>query len=464
MIVVMEVYMETYSRKKTVWQRLGAEERKVVTDYCEGYKAFLDVARTERLAASEIIRQAEAHGFVPVYSVKELAPGDKVYWNQKGKSVVLAVIGEKPVHEGIKIVGSHLDSPRLDLKGNPLHEQDGLVYFRTHYYGGIKKYQWTTIPLALCGVVFTKDGKKVEINIGLKDDDPIFYISDLLIHMAQDQMKKTLADGITGEQLQAIIGSNSDDGETAKDAIYKLLKDTYGIEEEDLATAELELVPATKSRDVGFDRSLIASYGQDDRVCSYANMQALFDAKPGTYTQAALLTDKEEIGSYGNTGMESSYFVKFVMKLLSLQGAGSLLDFYETMENSEMLSADVNSCLDPMFPEVTEKDNSSLCGYGIALTKFTGARGKSGSNDANAEFMHKIRTIFNENDVAWQIGELGKVDQGGGGTIAFMMADWGCEVVDCGTAMLSMHAPYDLLSKADAYETWKAYKAFFESK
>lgn len=460
----MEVYMETYSRKKTVWQRLGTEERKAVIDYCEGYKTFLDVARTERLAAAEIIRQAEAHGFQPVYSMKELKAGDKVYWNQKGKSVVLAVIGEKPVHEGIKIVGSHLDAPRLDLKGNPLHEQDGLVYFRTHYYGGIKKYQWTTIPLALCGVVFTKDGKKVEINIGLKDDDPIFYISDLLIHMAQDQMKKTLADGVTGEQLQAIIGSNSEDGETAKDAIYKLLKDTYGIEEEDLAAAELELVPATKSRDVGFDRSLIASYGQDDRVCSYANMQALFDAKPGTYTQAALLTDKEEIGSYGNTGMESSYFVKFVMKLLSLQGAGTLLDFYETMENSEMLSADVNSCLDPMFPEVTEKDNSSLCGYGIALTKYTGARGKAGSNDANAEFMHKVRTIFNENDVAWQIGELGKVDQGGGGTIAFMMADWGCEVVDCGTSMLSMHAPYDLLSKADAYETWKAYKAFFESK
>ena len=456
--------METYSRKKTVWQRLGAEERKAVMDYCEGYKAFLDTARTERLAASEIIARAEAQGFVPVYSVKELAPGDKVYWNQKGKSVILAVIGEKPVHEGIKIVGSHLDAPRLDLKGNPLHEQDGLVYFRTHYYGGIKKYQWTTIPLALCGVVFTKDGKKIDINIGLKEDDPIFYISDLLIHMAQDQMKKTLADGVTGEQLQAIIGSNSDDGETAKDAIYKLLKETYGIEEEDLATAELELVPATKSRDVGFDRSLIASYGQDDRVCSYANMQALFDAKPGTYTQAALLTDKEEIGSYGNTGMESSYFVKFVMKLLALQGAGTLLDFYETMENSEMLSADVNSCLDPMFPEVTEKDNSSLCGYGIALTKYTGARGKSGSNDANAEFMHKVRTIFNENDVAWQIGELGKVDQGGGGTIAFMMADWGCEVVDCGTSMLSMHAPYDLLSKADAYETWKAYKAFFESK
>lgn len=456
--------METYSRTKSVWQRLSQEERAQVLSYCEGYKAFLDTARTERLAASEIIARAEAKGFRPVYDMKELRPGDKVYWNQKGKSVILAVIGTEPVHSGIKIVGSHIDAPRLDLKANPVHESDGLVYFRTHYYGGIKKYQWTCVPLALCGVVFTKDGKKVEINIGLKDDDPIFYITDLLIHMAQDQMKKTLADGVTGEQLQALIGSNSDEDQTPKEAIMKLLKDTYGIEEEDFAAAELELVPAMKSRDVGLDRSLIASYGQDDRVCSYANMEAIFDAKPGALTQAALLTDKEEIGSYGNTGMESSYFVKFVMKLLALQGQGSLLDFYETMENSEMLSADVNSCLDPMFPEVSEKDNSALLGYGISLTKYGGARGKAGSNDANAEFLQKIRTIFNEVGVAWQIGELGKVDQGGGGTIAFMMADWGAEVVDCGTAMLSMHAPYDLVSKADAYETYKAYKAFFESK
>lgn len=456
--------METYSRTKSVWQRLSQEERAQVLSYCEGYKAFLDTARTERLAASEIIARAEAKGFRPVYDMKELRPGDKVYWNQKGKSVILAVIGTEPVHSGIKIVGSHIDAPRLDLKANPVHESDGLVYFRTHYYGGIKKYQWTCVPLALCGVVFTKDGKKVEINIGLKDDDPIFYITDLLIHMAQDQMKKTLADGVTGEQLQALIGSNSDEDQTPKEAIMKLLKDTYGIEEEDFAAAELELVPAMKSRDVGLDRSLIASYGQDDRVCSYANMEAIFDAKPGALTQAALLTDKEEIGSYGNTGMESSYFVKFVMKLLALQGQGSLLDFYETMENSEMLSADVNSCLDPMFPEVSEKDNSALLGCGISLTKYGGARGKAGSNDANAEFLQKIRTIFNEAGVAWQIGELGKVDQGGGGTIAFMMADWGAEVVDCGTAMLSMHAPYDLVSKADAYETYKAYKAFFESR
>lgn len=455
---------ETYSRTKSVWQRMDETERKAVMDYGEKYKAFLDTARTERLAAKEIIRQAEAKGFKPVYDMKSLKAGDKVYWNQKGKSVILAVIGEEPVHEGIKIVGSHIDSPRLDLKANPVHEQEGVVYFRTHYYGGIKKYQWTCIPLALIGVVYTKDGRKVEINIGLKDSDPVFYISDLLIHMAQDQMKKSLAEGITGEQLQPIIATNSDENQKPKEALMKMFKDTYGIEEEDFAAAELELVPAEKSRDVGFDRSLIASYGQDDRVCSYANLEAILDAKPGVKTQAALLTDKEEIGSYGNTGMESSYFVKFVMKLLSLQGQNTILDFYETMENSEMLSADVNSCLDPMFPEVSEKDNASFLGYGINLTKYGGSRGKAGSNDANAEFLQKIRTIFNEAGVCWQIGELGKVDQGGGGTIAFMMADWGAEVVDCGTAMLSMHAPYDLLSKADAYETYLAYKAFFESK
>lgn len=454
---------ETYSRTKTVWQRMNEEERKATMAYGEDYKEFLDIARTERLAVTEIVKQAEAAGFIPLYDCKELKAGDKVYWNQKGKSVVMAVIGEKSVHDGIKIVGSHLDTPRLDLKGNPVRESDGIVYFRTHYYGGIKKYQWTCVPLALIGVIYTKSGKKVEINIGMKDEDPIFYISDLLIHMAQDQMKKTLAQGITGEQLQAICATHSEENMQAKEVLLKFFKDTYDIEEEDFATAELELVPAMKSRDVGFDRSLIASYGQDDRVCSYANLRAILEAKPGMYTQAALLTDKEEIGSYGNTGMESSYFVKVIMKMLALQGHTSLLDFYEAMENSEMLSADVNSCLDPMFPEVTEKDNSSLLGHGIALTKYTGSRGKSGSNDANAEFMNKVRNIFNKAGVAWQIGELGKVDQGGGGTIAFMMANWGCEVVDCGTSMLSMHSPYDLLSKADAYQTFLAYKAFFES-
>jgi aspartyl aminopeptidase len=455
---------ETYSRTKSVWQRMNEEERKAVMDYGERYKEFLDTARTERLACSEIIRRAEEKGFKPIDSFTSLQPGDKVYMNQRNKSVVLAVIGRQPVHEGLKIVGSHIDSPRLDLKANPVRESEGIVYFRTHYYGGIKKYQWTTIPLALIGVIYRKDGTKVEINVGMKEGDPIFYISDLLIHMAQDQMKKTLAEGITGEQLQAIAFTHSEEDQKPKEAFMKFLKETYGVEEEDFATAELELVPAEKSRDVGFDRSLIAAYGQDDRVCSYANLEAILTAEPGEKTQAALLTDKEEIGSYGNTGMESSYFVKFVMHLLSLQGDKSLLDFYETMDRSEMLSADVNSCLDPMFPEVSEKDNASLLGYGINLTKYGGARGKAGSNDANAEFLQKVRTIFNEAGVCWQIGELGKVDQGGGGTIAFMMADWGAEVVDCGTSMLSMHAPYDLLSKADAYETMLAYKAFFESR
>ena len=338
------------------------------------------------------------------------------------------------------------------------------MYFRTHYYGGIKKYQWPCLPLALVGIIHTKDGRTLEVNIGMDEKDPVFYITDLLIHMAQDQMKKTLADGITGEQLQAIAGIHSEDSQKPKEAVMALLKEKYGIEEEDFTSAELELVPADKSRDAGLDRSLILSYGQDDRVCSYANLTAILNAEPGEYTQVALLTDKEEIGSYGNTGMESSYFTTFVKELLIAAGSYGPAALEKTLAASEVLSADVNSCLDPMFPEVTEKDNSALLGYGICVTKFTGARGKSGSNDANAEYLSKIRGIFNEAGVPWQIGELGKVDQGGGGTIAFMMADWGCEVVDCGTAMLSMHAPMDLVSKADAYTTYLAYKAFFESR
>ena len=454
--------------RKNAWKSCDEAKLAQVNALCADYIKFISDCKTERECVEESIRLAEAAGYKNLNDCIEagtqLKAGDKLYANNMGKTLALFVVGTEPMEKGMHILGAHIDSPRIDVKQNPLYQDEDFALLDTHYYGGIKKYQWTCIPMALIGVVYTRSGKKVEINVGMKDDDPVFYISDLLIHMAQDQMKKTLAQGITGEQLQAICATHSEENLAAKDALMKFFKDTYGIEEEDFATAELELVPATKSRDVGFDRSLIASYGQDDRVCSYANLEAILHAEPGEYTQAALLTDKEEIGSYGNTGMESSYFVKVVMKMLALQGNGSLLEFYETMENSEMLSADVNSCMDPMFPEVTEKDNSSLLGYGIALTKYTGARGKAGSNDANAEFMHKVRTIFNEAGVAWQIGELGKVDQGGGGTIAFMMADWGCEVVDCGTAMLSMHSPYDLLSKADAYETYLAYKAFFESR
>lgn len=450
--------------KKTGFDRLTDEDKQGIQTYAEGYKKFLDESKTERDAVLEIARMAESKGFRAWTRDDTLRPGDKIYRINRHKGIMLAVIGEKSLAEGVRLTAAHLDAPRVDIRTVPLYEDNGMAFFKTHYYGGIKKYQWPCIPLALCGVIYTQKGKKIEVNIGMDENDPVFYITDLLIHMAQDQMKKTMAEGVTGEQLQAIIGSHAGKEEKVKDAILNLLKKTYGITEEDFTTAELELVPAMKSRDVGFDRSLIAAYGQDDRVCSYANLEALLAAKPGTKTQVALFTDKEEIGSYGNTGMMSSYFVKFVMKMLALQGSGALLDFYETMEKSEMLSGDVNSCLDPMFPEVTEKDNSSLCGYGLALTKYTGARGKAGSNDANSEFIQKVRQIFNDGGVAWQIGELGKVDQGGGGTIAFMMADWGCEVVDCGTAMLSMHSPYDLLSKADAYETYLGYKVFFESK
>ena len=374
---------------------------------------------------------------------KVYAPGQKIYFIQEHKAVVAATIGQKPFEEGFRLVIAHIDSPRLDLRPNPLYESNHFSYFKTHYYGGIRKYQWGTIPLAIHGV-----------------------FTDLLPHLGAEQNDRKLSEGIKAEELNVLIGSDAVEDADIKEAVklntLMLLHEKYGVTERDFTRAEIEVVPAHKARDIGFDRSMVGGYGHDDRVDAYPALMAEIETKDPLHTTVCVLTDKEEIGSYGNTGMESSYFVKFVMKLLALQGKDTILDFYETMENSEMLSADVNSCMDPMFAEVSEKDNASFLGYGINLTKYGGARGKSGSNDA--EFLQKIRTIFNEAGVCWQIGELGKVDQGGGGTIAFMMADWGAEVVDCGTAMLSMHAPYDLLSKADAYETYLAYKAFFESK
>ena len=449
---------ETYSRTKSVWQRMDADERQAVMDYGEKYKAFLDVARTERLAADEIIRQAEAAGFKPVYDMDSLKPGDKVYWNQKGKSVILAVIGEEPVHAGIKIVGSHIDSPRLDLKANPVHEQDGIVYFRTHYYGGIKKYQWTCIPLALIGVVYTKDGKKVDINIGLKDDDPIFYVSDLLIHMAQDQMKKTLAEGITGEQLQAIAGTNAEEDLKPKEVFMKMLKDTYGIEEEDFAAAELELVPATKSRDVGFDRSMIGAYGHDDRVCAYPILMAEIDEKSPEYTSVTILADKEETGSNGPTGMNSYFLKDFIEDLADMAGC----KVRHVAANSHCFSADVNAAFDPIYGEVHERRNASYINYGVVVTKYTGARGKAGTNDATAEMMGFARRILDAEHVGWQTGELGKVDQGGGGTVAMYVSQHNIDTVDLGVPVLSMHAPFEVVAKADVYMTYRAMRAFYK--
>lgn len=455
--------MKAFDIEHSAWARFSPEERGQMEAYNVNYRHFLDTARTERLANKEIIRQAKEVGFKALSEYTSLKPGDKVYWDQKGKSAILAVIGSQPITDGMKIVGSHIDCPRLDLKAMPVVEKNKIVYFKTHYYGGILKYQWVCMPLSLIGVVFTADGRQIDVSIGEDPDDPVFYINDLLPHLGKDQAAKKLTEAITGEMLMPIVGTNSTEEKT-KPTILSLLKEKYGIEEEDFASAELEIIPAQKSREVGLDRSMLMSHGHDDRVCSYGNLAAILNAAPGEKTQVALFADKEEIGSVGNTGVHSSYFLDFTAELLALQGQTEELYLRRTLRNSEVLSADVCAALDPVFANAYEENNAAKLGYGICLCKYTGARGKSGSNDANAEFLAKVRQIFNTNNVPWQIGELGKVDQGGGGTIAYIMADWGCDVVDCGVAMLSMHAPLELVAKADAYCGYLAYKAFFESK
>lgn len=455
--------MKPFDMEHSAWARFSPEERGQMEAYSVNYRHFLDTARTERLANKEILRQAKAAGFKALSEYTSLQPGDKVYWDQKGKSVILAVIGSKPIVEGMKIVGSHIDCPRLDLKAMPVVEKNKIVYFKTHYYGGLLKYQWVCMPLSLIGVVFTADGRQIDVSIGEDPEDPVFYINDLLPHLGKDQAAKKLSEAITGEMLMPIVGTNSTEEKT-KPTILSLLKDKYGIEEEDFASAELEIIPAQKSREVGLDRSMLMSHGHDDRVCSYGNLAAILAAAPGEKTQVALFADKEEIGSVGNTGVHSSYFLDFAAELLALQGHTEELYLRRMLRSSEVLSADVCAALDPVFASAYEENNAAKLGYGICLCKYTGARGKSGSNDANAEFLVKVRQIFNSSNVPWQIGELGKVDQGGGGTIAYIMADWGCDVVDCGVAMLSMHAPLELVAKADAYSGYLAYKAFFESK
>lgn len=455
--------MKAFDTENSVWARFSEEERLDMEAYSTSYRHFLDTARTERLANKEILRQAAAAGFQPLSSFTTLKAGDKVYWDQKGKSVILAVIGTEPLEKGLKIIGSHIDCPRLDLKPMPLVEQNKVVYFKTHYYGGLKKYQWVCLPLSLVGVVYTADGSRIDVSIGEDPDDPVLFINDILPHLGKDQNEKKLGEAIEGEQLMPLVGTNSTEEKT-KPAILSLLKDKYGIDEEDFTSAELEIIPAVKSRDVGLDRSLIMSHGHDDRVCSYGNLKAILDATPGAKTQVALFADKEEIGSVGNTGVHSSYFPDFVAELLALQGHTEEIWLRRTLRNSQVLSADVTAALDPVFAGVYDETNSARLGYGICINKYTGARGKSGSSDANAEFLSTVRQIFNAAGVPWQVGELGKVDMGGGGTIAYIMADWGCDVVDCGVAMLSMHAPLEIVAKADAYSGYLAYKAFFESK
>jgi len=455
---------------KSAWEKISDEEFKLTFDLCERYKSFLNKAKTEREFVDETEKLAKSKGYIAIEelinSQKKLEPGMKVYSIGRNKTVVLAVIGEDSIEKGVNIVGAHIDSPRIDLKPNPMYEENDMVFLKTHYYGGIKKYQWVTIPLAMHGVVVKRDGSVVNIKIGEDANDTVFTITDLLPHLASEQMQKKMSEGITGEGLNILSGSIPYKDEKVKDKvklnILNILNEKYGIVEEDLISAELEMVPKFDAVDVGFDKSMIGAYGQDDRVCAFTALEAILDTDKVKRTAVCILTDKEEIGSMGNTGAQSSFFVNFIADLCSLS-----VDNYNDiilrrcLSNSKMLSADVNAAIDPTYENVYEKRNSSFLGRGIVLQKYTGARGKSGASDANAEFVGEIRKLFNDNNVVWQSAELGKVDQGGGGTIAQFIANLNVDVIDCGVAILSMHSPFEVASKVDVYMAYKAYKTFY---
>jgi aspartyl aminopeptidase len=449
---------------KNAWKE--ANNLDDIMKYSKEYMHFLDVGKTERESAREIVRIAQENGFVSLQeamSKKSISPGDKIYEVNKDKGVALFVIGSEDIEKGMRVLGGHIDAPRIDLKPNPLYEDGEMAFFKTHYYGGIKKYQWTTIPLSLHGVVILNAGSKVDISIGEDDNDPVFCITDLLIHLAGDQMQKKLGEGITGEGLNLLVGHiplKDEEKEAVKCNILKLLNEKYNMAECDFLTAELEIVPAGRARDLGFDRSMVLAYGHDDRVCSYAGVKAVIEAQNPKYTAVGLFVDKEEVGSMGNTGMQSRFFENSVAELINLQTDYCELKLKRALANSKVLSADVCNGFDPNYPDVVDKRNSAFMGKGVVLTKYTGSRGKGGCSDANAEFFAEVRRIFNDNNVIWQIAELGKVDQGGGGTIAYILANYGAEVIDCGVGVLNMHAPYEVVSKADVYEMYKGYKAF----
>lgn len=435
-----------------------------VMAYSDEYMDFLNKGKTERQCVKEIENLAIKKGFKKIEEVSEVKPGDKIYCINRNKNIALFIIGKQDIEKGLKIIGSHIDSPRLDLKPNPLYEDDNMGYFKTHYYGGIKKYQWVTIPLALYGVVVLNDGSSVEISIGDEEDAPVFCVTDLLPHLAAKQKQKTLADGIEGEDLNVLIGSipNEDsEKDKVKQNILNLLNSKYNLTEEDFISAEIEVVPAGKARNVGFDKSMILSYGHDDRVCSFAAVKAILDTENPEYTVSAFCADKEETGSNGNTGMHSRFYENTVAELINLQTTYSDLKLRRAFSNSKVLSADVNAGYDPNYSSVYEKNNSCHVGCGVCISKYTGSRGKSGTSDANAEFVGEIRKIFNDENVVWQSGELGKVDEGGGGTIAYILANYNAQVLDCGVGVLSMHAPYEIISKADIFEMYRGYKAFF---
>ncbi|MBR3227050.1 MAG: aminopeptidase [Erysipelotrichaceae bacterium] len=451
---------------KTVWSNYTGAKMKPLMTFADEYKEFLSTSKTEREAVKNSLALAKKVGFKNLLKVKSVKAGDKVYYNNRGKSLVMFIVGKEKIENGLNILGAHIDSPRLDLKQNPLYEDGELALFDTHYYGGIKKYQWVTQPLALHGVVCRKDGTTVEICVGEKDDDPVVGISDLLIHLAADQMSKTAAKAIEGEDLNVLIGSiplDKEEKEPVKKNILKLLKKEYGIEEDDFVSAEIEVVPAGKARDYGLDRSMVIGYGHDDRICAYTSLRALLETEKPERTCCCILSDKEEVGSQGNTGMHSRAFENALADLLDKKGEYSELALRHCLRNSLMLSSDVSAGFDPNYPGVSSpNNNNAYFGRGIVFNKYTGSRGKGGSNDANPEFIAKIRKVLDDNKIAFQTSELGKVDQGGGGTIAYILANLDVEVIDAGIAVQNMHACYEVASKVDIYEAYRAYKAFLK--
>ena len=454
--------------RKNAWKTYNEYELMRLEAFAKEYCAFLDAGKTERECAAECEKLAKAAGFKNLYELieqgAEVKPGDKVYVNWMEKSFVAFVVGEECMQKGMNILGAHIDSPRLDVKQNPVYEDGDYAYLDTHYYGGIKKYQWVALPLAIHGVIAKKDGSVVTVAIGEKDEDPVFCISDLLPHLAQEQMKKEAPKVIEGESLDLIIGGRplaDCDKDAVKTGVLNILKETYGIEEEDFLSAELEIVPAGKARDMGFDRSMILAYGHDDRVCAYPSLRALTDfVGVPKRTLCCILVDKEEIGSVGATGMDSRFFENICAELYALTGKYSELGLRRMLSNSRMLSSDVSAGFDPLFASAFEKKNAAYLGRGICFNKYTGARGKSGSSDANAEYVAFVRKVMDDAEVAFQTAELGRVDLGGGGTIAYICANYGMNVIDAGVAVLSMHAPFEVISKADLFETYKAYCAF----
>ena len=452
-----------------VWNKYSDKDRDSLGTLNKEYMDFLSECKTERECVKRIVRDAEAAGYRAIEDVikegRPLSYGDKVYAVCMKKSVALFNIGKKPLEEGMNILGAHIDSPRMDIKQNPLYEAEGMAFLDTHYYGGIKKYQWVTLPLAIHGVVVKKDGTEITVNIGEKDTDPVFCVTDLLIHLAGDQMEKKAAKVVEGENLDILVGSiplKDEEKNAVKAGVLAILKEQLDFEEEDFLSAELEVVPAGRARELGFDRSMVMSYGQDDRVCSFTSLKAMLDVEKVDITSCCLLVDKEEIGSVGATGMQSHFFENVVAEILNLEEGYTDIKLRRCLSNSKMLSSDVNAAFDPLYGEAFEKKNCSYLNGGVVFSKFTGSRGKSGSNDANAEYLAYLRKLMDDNNVYYQFAELGKVDVGGGGTIAYILSLYGMEVIDCGVAVLSMHAPWEVTGKADVYEAYKCYKAFIK--